>query len=98
MRRLVYILAAMVLFMVGCTDSRVSEELIMAETIMEERPDSALAILREIDGSALSGESQARHALLLSQAYDKNYIDQMNDSLISIALDYYTTSSDEYHK
>ncbi|MBD5238836.1 MAG: tetratricopeptide repeat protein [Bacteroidales bacterium] len=98
MRRLVYILAAMVLFMVGCTDSRVSEELIMAEAMMEERPDSALAILREIDGSALSGESQARHALLLSQAYDKNYIDQTNDSLISIALNYYTTSSDEYHK
>ncbi|MBD5282406.1 MAG: hypothetical protein HDR87_00205 [Bacteroides sp.] len=82
----------------GCQKSQVGQQLDLAETIMEERPDSALAILREIDGSALSGEPQARHALLLSQAYDKNYIDLTSDSLISIAVNYFSCSDDEYHQ
>ncbi|MDE6427760.1 MAG: hypothetical protein K2K59_02275 [Muribaculaceae bacterium] len=82
----------------GCQKSQVSQQLDRAETIMEERPDSALAILREIDGSALSGEPQARHALLLSQALDKNYIDQTNDSLISIATAYYNKHNDQQRK
>ena len=58
----------------GCQKSQVSQRLDLAEAIMEERPDSALAILREIDGSALRGEPQARHALLLSQALDRNRV------------------------
>ncbi|MBD5361015.1 MAG: hypothetical protein HDR87_09970 [Bacteroides sp.] len=82
----------------GCQKSQVSQQLDLAEAMMEERPDSALAILREIDGSALSGEPQARHALLLSQAYGKNKIFVTNDSLISIALSYYQDSGDNYHR
>ncbi|MBD5352984.1 MAG: hypothetical protein HDR86_09205, partial [Bacteroides sp.] len=40
------ILAAM---LCGCQKSQVSQQLDRAEAIMEERPDSALAILREVD-------------------------------------------------
>ena len=82
----------------GCRNSHVNQQLDLAEAVMEERPDSALDILRHIDGYSLRGEPQARHALLLSQAYDKNYIDLTSDSLISIACDHYSRSKDERRK
>lgn len=92
---LIIFIAAM---LCGCQKSQVDQQLEHAESIIEEHPDSALTILQQIDGSTLHGEPQARHALLLSQAYDKNYIDLTNDSLISIACDYYANSSDNYHR
>lgn len=82
----------------GCQKTQVDQQLDHVESIMEEHPDSALTILQQIDGTTLHGESQARHALLLSQAYDKNYIDLTNDSLISIAYNYYGNSTDIYHR
>lgn len=78
----------------GCRPSEAERSLRAAESLMESRPDSALTLLRAIDGSRLSGKPRARHALLLSQAYDKNYIDLTSDSLISIAVDFYDNSSD----
>lgn len=77
----------------------IEQRLRAAESIIDERPDSALAILRGIDASTLSGEPRARHALLLSKAYDKNYIDIADDSIIDIAFDYYSRFSapDAYH-
>ncbi len=91
----ILILGAMV---VGCHRSPVDNQLEFVESIIEEHPDSALTILEAIDGSKLTGETQALHALLLSQAYDKNYIDLTDDSLITIATNYYLSSSDTHHK
>ncbi len=70
------------------------------ESIIEEYPDSALAVLRSIDSVSVNKykETQALHALLLSQAFDKNYIDVKDDSLISIAVRYYEESEDVYHR
>lgn len=94
---IVYIFSALILLS-GCSDPSVNRQLETAEAVMEQHPDSALTILQAIDGSRLRGEQRARHALLLSQAYDKNYIDLTSDSLISIATDYYADSDDDYHK
>ncbi|MCC8118029.1 MAG: hypothetical protein LIP09_04665 [Bacteroidales bacterium] len=64
----------------------------MADNVMEERPDSALAILAAIDPSVLaSPEENARYALLLTQAQVKNGYIIDNDSLISKALEFYKT-------
>ena len=82
----------------SCRYDAVGRSLDAAEALMEERPDSALRILSRIDGQMLTGESQARHALLLSQAYDKNYIDLTNDSLICIADNFYSDSGDEHYR
>ena len=41
---------------------------------------------------------RALHALLLTQARDKNYYYETTDSMISIALSYYGDSNDDYHK
>lgn len=92
---LIIFMAAM---LCGCQKSQVDQQLDHAESIIEEHPDSALTILQQIDGTTLHGEPQARHALLLSQAYDKNYIDLTNDSLISIAVNYYKESENNLHK
>ena len=65
-----------------------------AEALMEEQPDSALRLLSRVDGRMLTGEHQARYALLLSQAYERNYVDVANDSLICIAVRYYGSTDD----
>ena len=73
----------------------VAEKLLQAETVMNEHPDSALHLLKGIEQPELhSKEHRARYALLYSQALDKNYIDLTNDSLISIAVDYYKNRDD----
>ena len=75
--------------------SPIADRLQQAETVMNEHPDSALNILKDISGSDLrTKEHRARHALLYSQALDKNYIDLTNDSLINIAVDYYKDKDD----
>ena len=60
------------------------------ESYIEEHPDSALVVLEEIDVSELSGdEERAKHALLLSMAMDKNYIDRTDFEVLQPAIDYY---------
>ena len=78
--------------------SSVSDTLAHAEAVMEEHPDSALSILQSVPDSALvTDRDRALHALLLSQALDKNYIDITSDSLINIALDYFRDHNDHAH-
>lgn len=93
---LIIILAVASLTVCSCRE--VHPDLQRAEAIMESAPDSALALLEAINGSELNGEARALHALLLTQALDKNYIDVTDDSLIKIAARYYLPSDDEYHK
>ncbi len=60
------------------------------ERIIEERPDSVLNVLQAIDTDELSGyEEPAKHALLLSMALDKNYIDKTSFEVLQPAIDYY---------
>ena len=60
------------------------------ESYIEERPDSALVVLEKIDVSVLaSKEERAKHALLLSMALDKNYIDRTDFDVLQPAIDYY---------
>ena len=78
---------------VSCNDARKSETFRVLEDVdsyIEARPDSALAVLKGIDKSELtSKELEAKYALLLSQALDKNYVDLQSDSVIAPAVNYY---------
>lgn len=66
-----------------------------AETCMEECPDSALVYLHQIpDPEKLTGENQADYCLLLTQAMDKNDLPLSSDSLIQIAVGYYSNKGD----
>ncbi len=60
------------------------------ESIIEEQPDSVLNVLQVIDTDKLVGdEERAKHALLLSMAMDKNYIDKTDFEVLQPAIDYY---------
>ncbi|MBQ5736195.1 MAG: hypothetical protein IIV52_00610, partial [Alistipes sp.] len=60
------------------------------EAIIEERPDSVLNVLQAIDTDELVGhEERAKHALLLSMALDKNFIDKTDFEVLQPAIDYY---------
>lgn len=79
------------LCMVACGQhSKHWETLTQVESFMEERPDSALAILQGIEVGDLSGkEEKAKHALLLSMALDKNVIDKTDFEILQPAIDHY---------
>lgn len=80
----------------GCGADRATEAILdRADSLMESRPDSSLALLDSIEFATIGSEAvKARYALLMSQARDKNYIDIADDSLISIATDYYADRPD----
>ena len=66
-----------------------------AERRLDVAPDSAFVSLDSMDRSLLSSvELRARHALLYSQALEKCGIEVYDDSIILIALDYYTSVGD----
>ena len=92
-----YITLILALAFFGCSESNnVSDIFTKAEQLMNVYPDSALMLLQSVDADKLTTkEGKARHALLLSQALDKNYIDLTSDSIINIAVEYYTNSNDK---
>ena len=91
------VLIAMLIVSCG-RDRSTIETLTHVESIMQEHPDSALSLLQAIDTEDITTDRcRALHALLLSQAYDKNYIDLTCDSLISIAINYYADTDDHRH-
>ena len=79
------------LCLVSCSHhSKHWETLISVESIMEERPDSALAVLQSIEIGDLScKEEKGKRALLLSIALDKNEIRQTDFEILDPAIDYY---------
>ena len=65
-----------------------------AESIMNQYPDSALSLLQSIrDPHKFTGKQQADYCLLLTQALDKNNL-PLNDSLLQIAVEYYSNQTD----
>lgn len=90
---------SLLLWSCSCQPSGIDATLAEAERLMDARPDSALALVESVDPSAIHSRStRALHALLLTQAQFKNYIDVPNDSLISIAVDYFDSTDDIFHQ
>lgn len=88
----IYLLIVIIISVIisSCENAKINEHMDKAEELMNEKPDSALIILKDLDKTKGLNDSQnARYALLYSQALDKNYIDETNDSLINIAVEYY---------
>ena len=82
---------AMTIF--SCNDVRNGEVyrlLADVDSYIESRPDSALAVLEGIDKAELTtNELEAKYALLMSMALDKNYIDRTDFEVLQPAIDYY---------
>lgn len=81
------ILLAFTVVIVSCTWQENSKVLMASEQMMTEHSDSALNILLEVNPQ--TKKQRAKHALLLSMALDKNYIDVTDDSLTLLAYNYY---------
>ena len=79
------------LCMASCSQhSKHWETLPQVESYIEDRLDSALNVLPGMDKGEFSGmEEKAKHALLLSMAMDKNYIDRTDFDVLQPAIDYY---------
>lgn len=87
---LILILLSLACCITSCSNHRQQETLDRAESLMESYPDSALTLLRGIEKSELgSKKEQARYALLMSMALDKNYIDTTRFDVLQPAIDYY---------
>lgn len=80
-------------------DSGAGKILDDAETHLETHPDSAFVTLDSLDRRHLNTpELRARHALLYSIALEKCGIGMMNDSIINIAVNYYSSNGDDEKK
>ena len=97
-KSLVLIIMACMLY--GCHDSKVNApDLLLAEELMEEHPDSALTLLKQIpDSFYTKGQEQALYCLLLTEAMDKTFATHTTDSLIAIAVQYYDHTKDLSNK
>lgn len=101
MRNIFYPIIIIALLTVGCSksDPKATDALTQAEAVMEEHPDTALRILTAIDTAGLHTDAdRALYALLYTQAQIKTMHDDTNDSLIRIAVNYYSNTDDLRHK
>lgn len=88
-----------VIIMCGCDGGRgkaTDAALASAEELMEERPDSAFAVLCTIDSTAIDNAGRrALHGLLMSEARYKNFIDETDDSIIAASAAYFGRKGDD---
>ena len=99
MRRIIFPIMLLLLLLVGCASPELDNRLATIEQMMSEQPNSALYLLKEIDSKQINNRRQrAWHALLYSQALDKNFIDSTNDSIINIAVEYYENHGDDRYR
>ena len=88
------------IYLFSCTSLSTPEplpELVRAESLMYDHPDSALMLL---DSMAPPSEpyQNALWSLLVVQARDKNYIKHTSDSLINVAYDYFIRRDDPHRR
>lgn len=74
----------------SCVDKKANAAMSLAESLMEDAPDSTLVVMETIDTTRLADKAQrARYSLLYSMALDKNYIDTTDTRIIMPAVRYY---------
>ena len=86
-----YFTFLLVICLTSCNSHSVHwDTLSQVESYIEERPDSALVVLEQLNTSELScKEEKAKHALLYSMALDKNFVDKTDFEVLQPAIDYY---------
>lgn len=92
------IIACLLSVVVLSCSSRLDKCLNRAELYMSDNHSESLRILDSLKNNNMSQKEAARFALLYSQAKDKNWIDETDDSLINVAVNYFEHSSDSYYK
>ncbi len=99
MRRLLFILLTLPFFLTSCHKSEAVRLMNGIETYIQTRPDSALAVLSQIDTSSLRHpKERAQFALLYAIALDKNYVDTTDFGVIQPAIEYYSKHGTAWQK
>ena len=89
-RDLVLMLISIIMLVACERHTSVWKQMDIAESLMNTKPDSALAILDNIPIKSVNGKkASARYALLKSMALDKNFIDTTTFDILQPAIDYY---------
>lgn len=85
-------LMAMLLMLCSCADKEQTRILDEVQSYISEAPEQALETLDSLSaaGDIRGREENARFALLYSMALDKNGIDSVDDSLINVAVKWYS--------
>lgn len=97
---LLWLVVALAL-LTGCRQGAADYDprLVVADSVLRQDPDSALAMLRALDARILPGDGdRAYYALLLTLAQYRCYVTATSDSLINSALEYYRLHSGEQEK
>lgn len=83
---------------IACQTDNKERILNMAEGLMETQPDSVVRVLKEIDYSTFDFDYQrAMFALLWTQARHKCHLPLVNDSLIDVAVAYFTENGERQY-
>ena len=94
------ILCLAILTIFSCKDYRNTQAVMdRAESLMNEAPDSSLALLNGVDRKKLTRRgSKARFTLLLSMAQHKCYMDMSADTCLRAAYEWYQQHGSERNK
>ena len=99
MNRLITILLSISILFVSCENRQTKVLLQDVESYIQERPDSALRVLRSVDSLTLNTKSlRARYSLLFAMALDKNYIDTTALSILEPTVAYYEKSGSSQYR
>lgn len=96
--RLVFLFCLSLVGMVACSRPDVGREalLVRADSLLDQLPDSALALLQPLRTERMDRQEAARYALLLARATNKCFRPLLPcDSLLDIALKYYDDPTPE---
>ena len=94
MKKTIASILTIALILAACSDRSSRETLRQADQLISVSPDSALVILESLDTHKRDQETQAWHALLLAKANEKALKRFHNDSLTSLAADYFRGRGD----
>ena len=84
------------LLLLSCDKRPIVEEFILAQSLMQNKPDSALKVLESISfPEEMHKSDYAEYCLLLTEAQDKTYYKFTSDSVIRVALDYYEATENK---
>ena len=82
---------AWMLAAVSCSGGKLMNKLCEVESFINDRPDSALSVIRSIDTLRIRTKAEkAKYSLLHAMALDKNYIDTTDTRIIGPAVEYYS--------
>lgn len=86
------------IFAAGCREKVADAELLAADAVMNERPDSALQLLLKSDTTRYNPAERARRRLLLARACNRTGTMPVTDTLIGPALNYYERKGSDAEK